>query len=111
VAQNADQILPELQDMVTGTTKQEIDESVARLVERSASVINNFRQATEGDPRDVQGVRPWAPAMGPEALLESQRQFSTEEMKNWSMKDYLKYRDQLPTGRAAGAQGDRGLFA
>lgn len=109
VAANADQILPELQDMVQGDSRAEVDASIARLVERSASVLNNFRQASEVDPRTLPGVSPRAPAQGPENLLDGQRTFSAEEMRNWSMKDYAKYRDQLPTGRSSGT-GDRGLF-
>jgi hypothetical protein len=110
VAENADQILPELQDLVTGNSEEEINRSVTVMVERTARIMANVADATQTDPRMVQGVPPRAPAMGPESLVGGQRTFSAQELRDMPLSEYAKIRDQLPTGRAGTGNGDRGLF-
>ncbi len=108
IAANADNILPQLQDFVGGDTPQEIDASIAAVIERTASVLQDFRAVSQESQRNMPGVSTRSPAQGPESLIEGQRSFSVADIQNWSMADYVKYRSQLPPGRAGSA--DRGLF-
>lgn len=108
VAANADNILPELVDFVGGNNVAEVDASLARVVERSASVLENFRQAGAVARQAAPGISPRAPAIGPDSMVAGQRTFSPEDIANWSMADYQQYRDQLPPGKAG--RSDRGMF-
>lgn len=112
IATNEDPILPELRDLVTGNSEEEINASIATMVERTARIMANMQEVTGGpaDPRMVQGVPPRAPAMGPESFVGSQRSLSADEIRSMSLTEYAKIRDQLPTGRAGTGNGDRGLF-
>jgi hypothetical protein len=108
IAANAEHILPELADYISGTTQQEIDASIQQAIERTQSVLQNFRSVGQEQLRQAPGVSTRSPAVGPEAMLGGTRSFSAEEIADWSMADYMKYRSQLPPGRAGSS--DRGLF-
>lgn len=107
-AANEEHILPEFRDLVQGTTREQIDASVADLINRSQAVLANLRQAGMEAGRAAPGVSTRAPAVGPETMAEGRRQLSAEDIRNMSMAEYQQYRSQLPPGRAGGS--DRGLF-
>jgi hypothetical protein len=107
-AANGDNILPEFIDMVQGNSREEIDRSVEDLINRTQRVLQNMQGVQQEQFRQAPGVSTRAPAVGPESMVGGQRNFSAEEIAQWSMGDYMKYREQLPPGRAGGS--DRGLF-
>lgn len=108
VAQNADLIVPELQDMVSGNTREEIDASVARLVERSASIIQNFQAVGAESRRLAPGASTRAPAVGPESMVQGQRTLTAQEIADMPMSEYQQIRPQLGPGRAG--RSDGGMF-
>jgi hypothetical protein len=108
ISANIEHILPELVDYISGTSQQEIDTSIQQAIERTQSVLQNFRAVGQEQGRQAPGVSTRSPAVGPEAMLGGTRSFSAEEIADWSMADYMKYRSQLPPGRAGSS--DRGLF-
>lgn len=106
LAEIGDDIIPELRDLVTGNTKDEIDASIAGLAERSSRILEGAQAAMQQARSQMQGTRVTAPVT--ELDTDSaQKQFSPEEIAAMSMADYQKYRSTL-----LGQSGDnnRGLF-
>lgn len=102
-----DNIMPELIDLVDGSTPEEIDASIHSLKDRTARILDSAQQAMSSARRDMVGTRATAPAAGP-LDTNSERQFSPEDIANMSMSDYQKYRSRL-LGDSASSRG-RGLF-
>lgn len=107
---NASAILPQFQDvdLVFGESEDEINAKVQTLVNKSAATIQDLQQAQTEEGRQSVGVSPFAPAMGPEGAMPTQRTYTPEQIKSMSMKDYAKFREQQGIDRLD--SGNRGLF-
>lgn len=102
----ADDIAPELLDLVTGNSREEIDASVALLTDRTAQIVESARAAQQGmtPPRPVSPTgRPNTDPFGGDAT----KTYSVEDLKNMSLADYAAIRTQLIG--AASAQYRQGL--
>ena len=103
-----DNIIPQLVDFVQGNSREEITESVERLKERSASILESAQSAMQNARKEMTGTRATLPASGPlETNMES-RQFTAADIAAMSVNDYAKYRDKLMSPSAQGKS--RGLF-
>lgn len=107
LAEVGDEIIPELRDMVSGNTVEEIDQSIAGLMERSSRILEGAQAAMQQARQQMQGTRVTAPATELETN-SGQRQFSPEEIAAMSMAEYQKYRSTL-LGQASN-NTSRGLF-
>jgi hypothetical protein len=109
-AMHAEHILPELLDLVTGATKEEVDRSVTTLVERTESILSNMTQAQQQQRMEGQrGPSVTAPPVGPSDNQQDFRSFTAEDIKNMPMSEYVKYRDRML--QSAGSQvSERGLY-
>jgi hypothetical protein len=96
IAQEANDILPELRDFIQGSTPEEIDQSIEVMKERTASVLANFA-AAEPPPVPYQriGASPTAPPVGPMEQLPSYEQLTPEDIRGMDMDTYKKYRTHL----------------
>ena len=99
---NKDDIMPELLDLVTGDTIEEINLSIAGLKERSSRILESAQQAMQSARRDMTGTRVTSPQAGPLDINTGNRQFSAEDISTMSMNDYAKYRQQLLSDKARG---------
>jgi len=106
VAVAGDDIIPELRDLVSGNTPEEIDASIAGLKERSERIIESAQQAMQSARRDMSGARVTAPATGPLDNEPGQKTFTAEELAALPMSEYAKYRSSL----IGDAGKSRGLF-
>ena len=101
----ADDIIPELQDLVFGNTEEEIENSIALLRERSSAIIESIQQATQQQQGRLRAVSPTAPPVGP---METQTEYQTltaDDIRNMPMDQYMKMRDRL-----LGARSNRGRY-
>ena len=103
-----DNIIPELVDLVDGSSQDEIEKSIASLKDRSMRILESAQQAMTSARRDMAGTRITTPASGPLDTDSDQRTFSAEDISQMSMSDYQKYRERLLGGTASGR--GRGLF-
>lgn len=90
-------IIPELLDLVSGNSAEEIEASVEILRQRSAAILSSVQQATQ--PRAVKGAPVTAPPVGP---METQTEYQTltaDDIRNMSMDQYVKMRDRLLNSR------------
>ena len=90
-------IIPELRDLVSGNTEEEIENSVAVLRERSNAIIESIQRASQ--PTRPKGAPVTAPPTGP---LENQQEYQTltaDDIRNMPMDQYVKMRDRLLSAR------------
>ena len=106
--QERDNILPELVDLITGNTGDEIEQSIAGLKERSSRILDSAQQAMQSARREMTGSRVTAPASGPLDTNSDQQQFTADQIAAMSVTEYAKYRGKL-LGQASSDRG-KGIF-
>jgi hypothetical protein len=99
-------ILPELIDLVTGSSPEEIEASIESLKQRTASIVGNVAAATQATRQQMQGTSVTAPPVGPQDIQSGQVQISTEDIRQMDMATYAANRDRLlAAARQQVAQG------
>lgn len=88
-------IVPELIDLVSGNTKDELDASIADLKSRSAKLLESVAQVAQQTRKDMQGARITVPASGPLDNDSDSRSYTPDNISNMSMADYAKNRAKL----------------
>ena len=106
--QERESIIPELLDLVDGSSIEEIDASIENLRERSNRILDSAQQAMQSARRDMAGSRVTAPAAGPLDADPENRSYTPDDIRQMSMADYMKHRQRL-LGDSAASRG-RGLF-
>ena len=97
IAQEAQDILPELRDFIQGNSPDEIDQSIEAMKARTAMIVANFLQA-EQPPVPFQprmGATPTAPPVGPLEQTPSQEQITPDMVRDMDMDTYKKMRPSL----------------
>jgi hypothetical protein len=103
VSQEQDNILPELLDLISGNTRDEIESSILGLKERSARILDSAQAATQSLRREMTGTRTTLPP-----TLENnsdQQQFTAEQIAAMSVADYAKYRSRLLPNVGSSSKG------
>jgi len=103
-----DNIIPELVDMISGGSVEEVEQSIQGLKDRSSRILDSVQQATQTARRDMAGTRVTTPAAGPMDIETGSRQFSAADIADMPMNEYIKYRQQLLSPNAQGRS--QGLF-
>jgi hypothetical protein len=106
--QERDSIIPELIDMISGNSEDEIEQSILALKEKSAKIFDSVAQASVQTRKDMVGARVTVPASGPLDNDSEQRSYSPNDISNMSMADYAKNRAKL-LGSTGNNRG-QGLF-
>ena len=100
-------IIPELVDLITGNTPEEIESSITGLRERSARILESAQQAMQSARREMTGSRVTAPPSGPMDTNTEQQQSTAEQISAMSVTEYAKYRERLlPRARTL----NKGIF-
>lgn len=103
-----DFIIPELIDLVTGSTREEIEQSIAGLKERSSRILDSAQQAMQSARKDMTGSRVTAPTAGLLDIDSENQTLSAEQIAGMPFSEYVKHRSKL-LGQAS-ASRNRGLF-
>lgn len=101
-------IIPELLDLVTGNTQDEINTSIESLKDRSTRILESAQQAMQSARKEMTGSRVTAPPTGPLDINSEQRNFTADEISAMPMNEYAKYRQRLLSPKAQGKGS--GLF-
>ena len=101
-------IIPELLDLVSGESQDEINASLESLKERSARILESAQQAMQSARKEMTGSRVTAPPTGPLDINSEQRNFTADEIAAMPMNEYAKYRQRLLSPQAQGRS--QGLF-
>ena len=105
LAEEQDNIMPELVDLISGNSADEIEQSITGLRERSSKILESAQQAMQNARRDMKGTSTTLPP-----TMENnsgQQQFTADQIAAMSVTEYAKYRDRLFPG--ANNQ-NKGLF-
>jgi hypothetical protein len=100
-------IIPELVDLISGNTRDEIEQSIAGLKERSAKIFDSVAQVAQQSRKEMAGTRITSPASGPLDNDSDSRTYSPNDINNMSMADYAKNRAKL---LGSGKNSGQGLF-
>jgi hypothetical protein len=90
-----DNIIPELVDLISGNSRDEIEQSIAGLKERSAKIFDSVAQVAQQSRKEMVGTRVTSPASGPLDNDSDSRTYSPNDINNMSMADYAKNRSKL----------------
>jgi ElaB/YqjD/DUF883 family membrane-anchored ribosome-binding protein len=96
LAEEQDNIMPELVDLISGNSADEIEQSITGLRERSAKILESAQQAMQNARRDMKGTSTTLPP-----TMENnsgQQQFTADQIAAMSVTEYAKYRDRLFPG-------------
>ncbi|UXX93996.1 hypothetical protein N7U49_21555 [Streptomyces sp. AD2-2] len=103
-------IAPELVDLISGNTPEEIDTSIQMLKDKTSQIFQSVQTAQETARSQMRGVAATGyTGNGPTDGESGSRQLSAEDIKNMPMAEFAKYRSQL-LGAAAKQSNNRGLF-
>lgn len=106
--QERDTIIPELIDLISGNTKDEIENSIAGLKERSAKIFENVAAASQQTRKEMVGSRVTMPSSGPLDNDSAQLSLTPDAIAKMSQAEYAKHRSKL-LGSAGNNRG-QGLF-
>ena len=106
--QEREAIIPELLDLVTGDTQEEVNASLESLKERSARILESAQAAMQSARKEMTGSRVTAPPTGPLDINSEQRNFTADEIAAMPMNEYAKYRQRLLSAKAQGKT--QGMF-
>ena len=95
-------IIPELRDLASGTTEEEIDNSIAILKDRSSALLESIQQSTH--PSGLRGSPVTAPPVGPMETQTEQQTLSAEDIRNMPMEQYMQMRDRLLKARPSNSR-------
>lgn len=104
VQEEQDNIIPELVDLISGNTPEEIEQSITSLRDRSSKILDSAQSALQSARREMVGTKPTLPP-----TMENnsdQQQFTADQIAAMSVTEYAKVRDRLGMGRGA----DKGIF-
>lgn len=100
--QERENIIPELVDLISGNTREELDASLEGLKERSSRILESAQQAMQTARKEMTGTRATFPPAGPMETNSDSRQFTAADIANMSMADYAKNRDRIMSNTARG---------
>ena len=95
-------IIPELRDLASGTTEEEIDNSIAILKDRSSAILESIQQSAQ--PSGLRGSPITAPPVGPMETQTEQQTLSAEDIRNMPMEQYMQMRDRLLKARPSNSR-------
>ena len=103
LAEEQDNIMPELVDLISGNSADEIETSITGLRERSSKILESAQQAMQNARRDMKGTSTTLPP-----TMENnsgQQQFTADQIAAMSVTEYAKHRDRLFPGASTQNKG------
>jgi hypothetical protein len=108
LAEEQDNIIPELLDLISGNSVEEIEQSIAGLKDRSGRILDSAQAAMQNARKEMKGTSITTPPSGPLDTNSDNQQFTAEQISSMSVSEYAKYRQKL-LGQASSERG-KGLF-
>lgn len=102
IAQESEYIIPELRDLITGNSEQEIDGFIEEMKARTAAIMGQFEASASTQRQAMRGAAPTAPPVGPLEQMQTYESISPDDIRTMDMETYKKYRASLLN--AAGRQ-------
>jgi len=99
LSEEQEAIIPELIDLVSGNSEDEIETSISVLRDRSSAILESIQQATAQQQSRLRGVPVTAPSVGPMETQTEYQQLNADDIRNMTMDQYAKMRDRLLNAR------------
>lgn len=110
VSEERNNIAPELIDLVSGNSPEQVEESLNTLKGKTQAILESVQQAAIQQRSQMRGVSPTGYATtGPMDSDPGHKTFSLQELKDLPMSEYAKIRGSLGIGNAA--QNQRGMYS
>jgi hypothetical protein len=110
VGEESENIAPELLDLVTGNTPEQIEQSLTTLKAKTQAILDSVQQAAVQQRSQMRGVSPTGySTTGPMDSEPGHKSYSVSDLKDMPMSEYAKIRGQLGVGQAA--NNNRGLYS
>lgn len=91
-----EEVMPELRDLVDGSTREEMDQSLENAKTKTQQILQQVQQHQQEQNRQQPGTRVTAPAMGPVEETEAQQeQLTPENIREMPISEYKKNRDKI----------------
>lgn len=103
---SAGNIIPDLAEYIDGSTQEEVEASITKAKEKTASIVNGAQRLVAPNPG---GVSPTGGPSGPLDNLSGPRQPTQEQIKAMNNKEYGEYRKTIGLDRAGNGQGLFGI--
>jgi hypothetical protein len=97
--ESQEEIIPELIDLVSGNSEDEIETSISVLRDRSSAILESIQQATAQQQGRLRGAPVTAPPIGPMETQTEYQQLNADDIRNMTMDQYAKMRDRLLNAR------------
>ena len=92
----ADQLMPDLVEYISGNTREEIDLSIQRAIDKTNQIMGNVQQQLQGIRAAAPGVAPTgAPATGPGGMDGTGQVLTPDDIRNMTAEEYAASREQL----------------
>lgn len=93
--QERENIVPELIDLISGNSKDEIEQSISDLKTRSQKIFDSVAQVALQSRKEMAGTRITVPANGPLDNDSDSSMLTPDSISNMSMAEYAKNRSKL----------------
>ena len=96
VAQEAEWIIPELRDLITGNSLEEVEASIEEMKQRTAAIMESIAQYPQQQPQMYRmGASPTAPPIGPMEQMSPTQQLTPDDIARMSPDQYRQHREEL----------------
>ncbi len=99
LSEEQETIIPELIDLVSGNSEDEIETSISVLRDRSSAILESIQQATAQQQGRLRGAPVTAPPVGPMETQTEYQSLNADDIRNMTMDQYAKMRDRLLNAR------------
>lgn len=95
IAQESEYVMPELRDLITGSSEGEIDASIEQMKQRTAAIVSQIANSVGSQRQDMRGAAPTAPPVGPMEQLQQYETLTPDDIRTMDMETYKKHRATL----------------
>jgi hypothetical protein len=96
IEQEQEFLLPELRDLIQGSSPEEVDQAIEIMKQRTMAIVANVQQAVTAQRMPIRGAAPTgAPSIGPMEQQSTTETLTVEDIKNMDNKTFAQYRDRL----------------
>jgi hypothetical protein len=106
---NEDGIMPELRDLITGNTQEEIDASIALAMDKTARILANMTAAQQQVRQTQRSASVTAPAAGPMENETNYQTLTADDIRNMDMDTYRQNREKI-LGALGSQNRSQGLY-
>lgn len=101
IEQEQQEIMPELRDLIQGSTEEEVEQAIAAMKQRTAAILASVQGAVTQQRQQMRGAAVTAPPVGPMEQQTTLETLTPDDIRQMDMTTYAKYRDSLlkATGR------------